>query len=184
MFYLIAVCSLCLQLDSVRSSTSMATSWDQRAGRGPTQEIFPVNTWYIWGNSSRLVLLIKRPTRVMYCSGFIKRCVGTSWGVHIFMLRNFRIIKYVISPFFFFPTRFCLKRTGPGSSILIAIVIISIGIAKNTIATPDITISIILFKKHLYIPTSPWTPTRVKRSPVPGQIALCTPDTRQTQLSG
>ena len=79
-------------------------------------DIFPVRIWKIWGSSSREVFRRIRPTRVIYCSGFSSRWVGTSWGLDIFMVRNFMIRKWVLCR----PTRFWKKNAGPGSSILIA----------------------------------------------------------------
>ena len=65
----------------------------------------------------RLHSVMFRGTFVMYCSGFSSICVGLSWGVHIFILLNLWSLKGSL----FFPTLFWVKRTGPGSSILIAI---------------------------------------------------------------
>lgn len=90
--------------------------------------------------------------RVMYCSGFSKRWVGVSFGVHVFIVRNLIIRKYVNSPFrFLFPTRFCVKNIGPGLSINIASdKIIQTGI--NTIIPMNDSIkSINRLKKCLYI---------------------------------
>ena len=52
----------------------------------------------------------------MYWSGSASRWVGISWGVSLRMVRNFRIMKWVL----WMPTRFCLKKTGPGESSLMA----------------------------------------------------------------
>ena len=49
-------------------------------------------------------------------SGFSSICVGTSCGVHIFMLLNLCNLKYLL----FCPSLFCVKKIGPGSSIKIA----------------------------------------------------------------
>ena len=67
------------------------------------------------------VLRKNLPTFVMYRSGFLNICVGTSLGVLIFMLRNFQILNI----FLFLPMRFCVKMTGPGSSTYSAIEIIN-----------------------------------------------------------
>ena len=64
------------------------------------------------------------------------------------------------------PTRFCVKKTGPGLSIFIAIATISIGRAVRTIAMPDKTISKNLLMIFLYIilppkmPTEPYPPEK------------------------
>ena len=59
-------------------------------------DIFPVKIWKIWGSSSGENLRSTLPTRVIYCSGFSSRWVGVSPGVSIFMVRNFRIWKWVL----------------------------------------------------------------------------------------
>ena len=70
------------------SRSAMRSSWFQRAGLGPMMLMSPFSMFQIWGSSSRLYFRRKPPTRVMYCSGFFRRWVGASWGVHIFMERN------------------------------------------------------------------------------------------------
>ena len=57
------------------------------------------------------------------------------------------------------PTRFCVKKTGPGLSIFIAIATISIGRAVNAIAMLDKTISKNLLMIFLYIMLLPQMPT-------------------------
>ena len=57
------------------------------------------------------------------------------------------------------PTRFCVKKTGPGLSIFIAIATISIGRAVGTIAMLDKTISKNLLMIFLYIILLPKMPT-------------------------
>ena len=65
-------------------------------------DIWPVKIWKIWGSSSREVFRRILPTFVIYCSGFCSRWVGVSLGVSIFMVRNFRMLKWVL----WMPTRF------------------------------------------------------------------------------
>ena len=109
--------------------------------------ICPMKILNICGNSSRLVFLKNLPTLVMYCSGFSSKCVGISCGVDVFIVRNFRILKI----FLFLPTRFCVKKIGPGSVTNIAMDKISHSGISMTIPISESKMSIILLKKCLYI---------------------------------
>ena len=95
------------------SRSATRSSWFHNAGLGPITLIFPRKISQIWGSSSRLVFRSTLPTFVIYCSGRSNWCVGTSWGVDIFILLNLCRLKNALP----FPTRFCVKKTGPGSSI-------------------------------------------------------------------
>ena len=121
--------------------TILTSYWFHNAGRGPIIAISPLMMLKIFGNSSRLVFLRNLPTFVMYWSGFPNRCVGVSLGVSIRIVRNFKILKWVL----LIPTLFCLKKIGPGVSNFIAINKIKNTGDKMTAANTERTKSITLF---------------------------------------
>lgn len=92
------------------------------------------------------VFLRNFPAFVMYWSGLDSICVGISFGVSIYIVLNFNMLKC----FLFFPTLFCLKKIGPLLSSLIHTQrIIKTGL--NTISPISESIkSITRFKKCLY----------------------------------
>lgn len=109
--------------------------------------ICPTKMFKICGISSRLVFLRTLPTLVMYWSGFPRRWVGTSCGVDVFIVLNFRMLK----SFLCIPTFFCVKNTGPGLSITIARTS-NTQIGRNTtIPMNESTMSMSRLKKCLYI---------------------------------
>ena len=99
------------------SLSAVSRSWFHNPGLGPMILIFSTKISQICGNSSKLCARINLPTLVMYWSGLSNWCVGTSWGVDTFMLLNLCNLGIAT---LFFPNRFWVKSTGPGSSILIA----------------------------------------------------------------
>ena len=91
--------------------------------------------------------IAQAPLLLLHLPGWANIAGGAVIGIE----RNFIIVKY----FLFFPTRFCLKNTGPGESSFIITATISIGIAAKTIPINESTISRTLLKKLLYTYISP-----------------------------
>ena len=67
------------------------------------------------------------------------------------ILRNFRIVNVFLS----FAIRFCLKKTGPGESILMMIATMSIGNARTMIAQRERIISKNGLITYLYTSINP-----------------------------
>ena len=95
-------------------------------GLVPTRLISPFNTLKNWGNSSRLVFLIKAPTfvilgssSILNISPFISFLSSSSFlrsSASIYIDLNL----YILNLLPFLPILVCEKKTGPLESILIA----------------------------------------------------------------
>ena len=100
----------------------------------------------ICGSSSSEVLRRNFPTLVMYCSGFLSIIGWRSRRAHFHAAK----LQY-FTQLFTLPTRFLLKRTGPGSSITIANVIKINSHDKRIIPRKERIISKKRLKNALYI---------------------------------